>query len=136
MFADALQSRCSWKFRNFHRKAPVSEPLFNKVALFWVCNFIKKKLQHRCFPVNFVKFLRIPFFTEHLRWLILSFMRCNFEPKIFLECALSLSFPGRFPFFLCKTLGINYSSMLVLHSNNTLKTYNIIRTIALINLLF
>ena len=25
------------------------------------CNFIKKKLWHRCFPVNFWKFLRTPF---------------------------------------------------------------------------
>ena len=24
-----------------------------------------------CFPVNFAKFLRTPFFTEHLRWLLL-----------------------------------------------------------------
>ena len=32
-------------------------------------NFIKKSLWHRCFPVNFAKFLRTPFFTEHLRWL-------------------------------------------------------------------
>ena len=32
---------------------------------------LKKKLWHRCFPVNFVNFLRIPFLTEHLRWLIL-----------------------------------------------------------------
>ena len=26
----------------------------------------------RCFPVNFAKFLRIPFLTEHLRWLLLQ----------------------------------------------------------------
>ena len=26
------------------------------------CNFIKKWLQDRCFPVNFAKFLRTPFF--------------------------------------------------------------------------
>ena len=30
------------------------------------CNFIKKKLWHRCFPVNFAKFLRTPFLTEYL----------------------------------------------------------------------
>ena len=28
------------------------------------CNFIKKRLWHRCFPVNFVKFLRIPFLQK------------------------------------------------------------------------
>ena len=32
----------------------------------------KKRLWHRCFPVNFAKFLRTPFFTEHLRWLLLE----------------------------------------------------------------
>ena len=35
------------------------------------CNFIKKRLRHRCFPVNFVKFLRTPFFIEQLWWLLL-----------------------------------------------------------------
>ena len=31
------------------------------------CNFIKKRLWHRCFPVNFAEFLRPPFFAEHLQ---------------------------------------------------------------------
>ena len=30
------------------------------------------RLQHRCFPVNFAKFLSIPFFTELHRWLLLD----------------------------------------------------------------
>ena len=33
----------------------------------------KKRLWHRCFPVNFAKFLKISFFTEHLCWLLLFF---------------------------------------------------------------
>ena len=44
------------------------------------CNFIKKRLKHRCFPV---KFLRTLFSTEQLRWLLFmisnsnnSFQRC------------------------------------------------------------
>ena len=42
---------------------------FNKVAgQFW--NLIRS-LCHRCFPVNFAKFLRTNFFTEYLRWLLL-----------------------------------------------------------------
>ena len=36
------------------------------------CNFIKKRLWHRFFPVNFAQFLRTPLFTEHLRWLLLA----------------------------------------------------------------
>ena len=33
---------------------------------------LKKRPWHRCFPVNFAKFLRIPFVTEHLWWLLLK----------------------------------------------------------------
>ena len=32
---------------------------------------LKKRLWYRCFPVNFAKFLRTPFFIEHLLWLLL-----------------------------------------------------------------
>ena len=34
---------------------------------------LKKRLWHRCFPVNFAKFLRTPFLIEHLLWLLLYF---------------------------------------------------------------
>ena len=54
-FADVLQNRCS-----------------EKVAGLRVCIFIKRRLQYRCFPVKFRKFLRTPFFTEHLWWLLLE----------------------------------------------------------------
>ena len=37
------------KFCKIHRKIPVPESQ--------TCNFIKKRLWHRCFPVNFAKFL-------------------------------------------------------------------------------
>ena len=33
-----------------------------------------EKLLHRCFPVNIVKFLRPPFFTEHLGWLLFYYL--------------------------------------------------------------
>ena len=33
---------------------------------------LQKKLWHLRFPVNFAKFLRTPFLTEHLRWLLLT----------------------------------------------------------------
>ena len=33
---------------------------------------LKKRLWHRCFPVNFVKFRRAPFFIEHLWWRLLN----------------------------------------------------------------
>ena len=34
---------------------------------------LKTSLWHRYFPVHFAKFLRAPFLTEHLRWLLPSF---------------------------------------------------------------
>ena len=42
-----------------------------KVADLQTCNFIKKRIQQRCFSVKFAKSLRTPFFTEHLRRLLL-----------------------------------------------------------------
>ena len=43
------------------------ESLFNKSAGMKPCNFIKKKLLHRCFPVNFVKFFKNIYFEKHKR---------------------------------------------------------------------
>ena len=42
---------CSQKFPNIHRKTPVLESLFQKVADLQDCNFIKKRLQHRYLSV-------------------------------------------------------------------------------------
>ena len=38
----------------------------------WPANLLKMRLWHRCFPVNFAKFLRTSFLTERLRWLLLN----------------------------------------------------------------
>ena len=35
---------------------------------------LKKRLWHRCFPLNFAKFLRTPFLKEHLRGLLLKLL--------------------------------------------------------------
>ena len=50
---------------------PVLEPFCKKVGDLKAFNIFKKKLQHRCFPVNIAKFLKTAFFIEHLRWLLL-----------------------------------------------------------------
>ena len=47
-----------FKVCNIHRKTPVLESLFSKVTRLKICKFIKKRLQHRCFPVNTANFLR------------------------------------------------------------------------------
>ena len=51
-FADALRCKCSLENTVTHRKTPVLESLFNKVAGLQTCNFVKTRAQHKYFPVN------------------------------------------------------------------------------------
>ena len=44
----------------------------NKVSGLRPATVFKKILWHKCFPVNFVKFSRKPFFSDHLLWLLLK----------------------------------------------------------------
>ena len=53
-------------FAKFTGKHLCQRLLFNKVASLGLQLYQKKSLWHRCLPVNFVKFLRTYFFTEHL----------------------------------------------------------------------
>ena len=46
----------------------------NKPSGLRPATLLKNRLWHRCFPVNFAKFLRIPFLTEHFRWLLLDIL--------------------------------------------------------------
>ena len=43
----------------------------NTVAGLRPATLLKERLWHRCFSVNFVKILRTPFLTQHVRWLLL-----------------------------------------------------------------
>ena len=47
---------------------------FNKVAGLRPATLLKKRLWHRCFSVDFVKFLRPHFLTEYLWWLLLTLL--------------------------------------------------------------
>ena len=48
------------------------ETPFNKVVGLRCSILLKKSLWHRCFPVDFAKFLKTPFSTEDLQWLLLE----------------------------------------------------------------
>ena len=50
----------------------------NKIAGLRPVTLLKKRFWHSCFPVNFVKFLRTPFFTAHLWWLLLCLFKSRF----------------------------------------------------------
>ena len=79
-FSEEVAHRCSVKksvFRNFAQitgKHLCQSLFFDKVPALRPATLLKKRLWHRCFPVNFVKFLRTPFLKEHLRWLLLVFI--------------------------------------------------------------
>ena len=76
--SEAVVQRCSVEkgfLRNFEKftgKQLFQSLFFNKVAVRRPAILLKERLWHRCFPVNFAKFLRTPFSTEHLQWLLLQ----------------------------------------------------------------
>ena len=55
--------------------------LFYKVVGLQVCNFIKKRLQHRCFPVKFAKVLRTPILENICERLLLHILLFFFDAK-------------------------------------------------------
>ena len=74
---EAVAWRCSVKkdvlrnFTKFTGKHLRHSLFFNKVASLRHATLLKKRLWHRCFPMNFAKSLKTTFFTEHLRRLLL-----------------------------------------------------------------
>ena len=50
------------------------ESPFNKLARFKTCNFLKKRLQHGCFPVSIAKFLRTLILIKICEQLLLPFL--------------------------------------------------------------
>ena len=88
LFADAIQNSCSETFRKLLRKVLALESLFKKTH--------KKRLQHRCFPVKFAKFLWTSFLIEplrsllaHLRWLLQYFFKKGTIRQLFHNLAMT-----------------------------------------------
>ena len=53
-------------FAKFIEKHLCQSLFFNQVAGFRSATLLKKRLYHRCFPVNFAKFFRTPFYRTPL----------------------------------------------------------------------
>ena len=72
-WTEAVVRRCSVKkmsleiFQDSQENTCARVSFFNKVACLSPATLLKKSLWYRCLPVNFAKFLRTHFFTEHLR---------------------------------------------------------------------
>ena len=82
-----------------HRKTPVLESLFDKVAVLQPSNFIKEKLQHRCFPVNIAQFAKVPILKnicERLLLLMVIFSQEKTICNVALIC-LSQNFTRNLP---------------------------------------
>ena len=62
-------------FAIFTWEKPVLKSFFN-LGLLQACHFIKKRLQHRCFPVNIATFLKTPTLTNICEWLLLKLDSC------------------------------------------------------------
>ena len=60
-------------FAKFTGKRLCHSIFFNKVADLSPATLFQKRLWHRCFPVNFAKFLRTPFSQNISGWLLLIF---------------------------------------------------------------
>ena len=73
----SYQSRSSHlrNFTNFIGKHLCQSLFFNKIADLRPATLLKKRLWHKCFPVNFVYFLRTPFSQNISGWLLLSLER-------------------------------------------------------------
>ena len=61
--------KCSYKFTG---KQLCQSLFFNKVASLRPKTFLKKRLWHWCFPVNFAKYLRTYFLQNTSEWLLLN----------------------------------------------------------------
>ena len=82
-------------FAKLTRKQLCQSLLLIKLQASRPATISKKRLWHRYFPLNFAKFLRTPFVTEHLRWLLLqAYHRSN---------ALTIRFVSRvlWPWVFC-----------------------------------
>ena len=71
-FADILQNKRSWKFRKFHRQAPVLESLFNKVAGSRPVTLLKRG-SNKSVSCEICEIFKNTFFKEPLRWLLFEY---------------------------------------------------------------
>ena len=66
------------QFLNIHRKTSVLS-LFTQVAGLQFCNFIKNRIQHRCFSVNIAKLLKTPILNKICKRLFLNNVKRNYS---------------------------------------------------------
>ena len=100
-------------FAKFTGKHLCQNLFFKKVAGLRPATLLKKRAWHWCFPVNFTKFLRTPFYIEHLWWLLLHIPCLHF-----LRIHHHYFFQRVFESVLAQFLSGNISGLLVIYLFN------------------
>ena len=66
-------------FRSNHRSCFMKNAVLKNFAVstgkLQTCNFIKKRLQHRCFPLNICEIFKNTYFKEHLLTVVPDFLK-------------------------------------------------------------
>ena len=76
----AVAQRCSVKKMFLEIKQNSQENTCVRVSFLIKLQTSALKFWHRCFPMNFAKFLRTPFLKEHHWWLLLKIRLIHFMP--------------------------------------------------------
>ena len=114
--------RCSLKtgvLRNFAKsigKHPCQSLFVNEVTGLGLrpATLLKKRIWHRCFPVNFAKDFKNTYFTEHL-WVTSDFLH-----SLFVESIFSLIAPWLLFLVICSWKDYSYSAEFSYLSGDTL----------------
>ena len=111
---EAVAHRCSVKkvFLNISQnwqENTCTSLFFNQVACITdsqPATLLKTRLWRRCFRVNFAKFLKTPFVTEHLPWLILKcdHWHGNIQNKFTMGKNLQIKVSYLTDFYFCKKI--------------------------------
>ena len=77
-----LQKKLLLKILQYSQENTRLESLYNKATSIEICNFIKKRLQCRCFPDNIAKFLRTPILKNFCEKLLLGWEGLGIKGEI------------------------------------------------------
>ena len=108
-----IQENILWQWYRSSRPMVLCKRVFLEISqsLFFnkVAGLLENILWHRCFPVNFVKFLRTTFLTEYLWWLLLAIMIFTRAIPLYCKTLLKTFSEKFYRWLLCFFLNMNLS---------------------------
>ena len=54
-------------------------PCRSMISIYLLCNFIKIRLRHGCYPINLLHIFRTPFTKNTSGWLLLNYLKISFK---------------------------------------------------------